>query len=58
MRLFSITGKEEFRTSDGLALLKGDTFTQEMMDREKCVCSLTALRRSTVRGISLYEIGF
>jgi hypothetical protein len=33
VRLFSITGKE-YHTSDDLALLEGDTFEQEMLDRE------------------------
>ncbi len=33
VRMFSITG-QEFHTSDDLALLEGDTFTQEMTDRE------------------------
>ncbi len=34
MRLFSITDKEEFHTSEDLALLEGDTFEQEQLDRE------------------------
>ncbi len=33
VRLSSITGKE-YHTSDDLALLEGDTFEQEMLDRE------------------------
>ncbi len=34
VRLFSITDKEEFNTSEDLALLEGDTFEQEQLDRE------------------------